>query len=191
MIDVKLIFHSDIEIIKQAGEIAYRTISKKTTEEYIKMLLKLEHTSVLEHCFYTFEIICDRAMSHEIVRHRIASYTQESTRYVDFTKKEIAFNIPETDKQISEKIDKLLLQTMDLYSELKNVFGKDVARCILPNMTQTKIMMTINARSLRNFFKLRSSKNAHKDMKELAHKMFLSLPLEHFVLFNDVYMVEE
>lgn len=187
MIDAKLIFHSNIEIIKQAGEIAYRTTSKKTTQEYIEMLMQLEHTSVLEHCFYTFEIVCDRAMSHEIVRHRIASYTQESTRYVDFTKKEIAFNIPETDKQISEKIDKLLLQTMDLYSELKNVYGKDVARSILPNMTQTKVMMTINARSLLNFFKLRNHLTAHKDMRKLSLMMFNLLPDEHKQIYKHLF----
>lgn len=192
MIKAKLIQHSNINIIKQAGVVAYRTQSKKTVEEYVKMLIKSGHESVLEHCFYTFEIICDRAMSHEIVRHRIASYTQESTRYVDFTKKDVAFNFPKEIKEFSfDRIEALTLSIMDVYKELKETYGTDVARCVLPNMTQTKIIMTINARSLRNFFKLRSAKNAHKDMRDLAYDMYLSLPIEHLVLFVDVFGLEE
>ena len=184
---VKLLQSSPLSIIQQSGVVAYRAMSKKTVEEYVKMLISIGHESVLEHCYFTFEIVCDRGVSHELVRHRIASYTQESTRYVDFSKKDIYFNI--TDKLDNDdriELENHLKQVMSLYDKLNKKYGKDIARGVLPNITLTKIIATFNARSLRNFIKLRLDNKAHFEIKKIASEILDCLGEEYSVLFKDI-----
>lgn len=156
----------------------------------IKKLIKKGHTSVIEHVVYTFSIKgISRVCSHQLVRHRIASYSQQSHRYVKVDKD--SFVEPESIKK--SKYTKLLWDNyLDTVFYLYDKFIdegmlKEDARFILPNAVKTELIMTINARSLRNFFQQRLDKESQWEIRELASKMLDLLPKVHKeILFNDL-----
>jgi thymidylate synthase (FAD) len=167
------------KLIEKAGRTAYKSenlITEDSSEVFIKKIVSLGHESVLEHFYITVRIICDRGVSHELVRHRIASYTQESTRYCNYSKGkfggELTFIKPYFWSSDSEKYE-IWLKTMEYIesSYLKLIelgATPQEARAILPNSLKTEIVTTMNIRSWRNFFKLRAVKTAHPQMREIA-----------------------
>jgi thymidylate synthase (FAD) len=181
---VKMITHTPepFEIIKKAGMTAYRSESKKDSISFAKMLIALGHESVLEHVSFTFEIVCDRGVSHELVRHRLASYTQESTRYVNFIKKDAFFIRPNFKNPKSVINFNIALKAIIFaYNEMiLNDESTDIARDILPNCLATTVVMTMNLRELRHFLKLRLSKLAHYKMREIATLIFLEMGISGF-----------
>lgn len=161
---------------------------------FLRNIIKRGHTSVLEHVSLTFDIICDRGVSHELVRHRIASYSQESTRYVkynnnmqfiepiDLYQNELLYDIWYNECEHSE----------DTYRKMMELGAKaQEARSILNNSLKTEVRMTINIRSLRNFFDLRCDKAAHPHMKEIAIPMLLTMKTYLPGLFDDIGYDEE
>lgn len=153
-----------------------KKIDKETRERMIKQVMGSGHTSTLEHASFTFGIEgISRACSHQLVRHRIASFSQQSQRYVNEIKNNFGFVIPPKIKAI-KKANVEFLKTMKnlrmVYEDLieMGVVPED-ARFVLPNAAATKIVVTMNARALLHFFELRCCKRAQWEIQELANLM--------------------
>lgn len=152
----------------------------------IEKVLGLGHFSVLEHASFTFGIEgISRACSHQLVRHRLASYSQQSQRYVKM--KDLEFFTPSAvadDQQIAARYSELMAECRRCYDELL-ASGLEVedARYVLPNAAETSIIMTANARSLLNFFELRMCTRAQHEIRELAALMLVEARKAAPVLF--------
>jgi thymidylate synthase (FAD) len=157
--------------IERYGRVCYKSEDKTTKSSargFIERIIKSGHESVVEHEKITVKITCDRGVSHEIVRHRIASYSQESTRYCNYSQskfgRELTLIKPCFWSEDSEEY-KVWLQTMRIieenYNHLIDTGTKpEEARSILPNSLKTEIVATMNLREWRHFFKLRTSNRA-------------------------------
>ena len=199
---VKLIAHTpDPEkVIATAAKLCYSSsdidslmegLTPEKTETFLDMLFNLGHESPIEHVAFTFAIEgISRACSHQLVRHRIASYSQKSQRYVDET--DFDYVIPENIKncpgalmayeylmasiQVDYEtirgclIEDFINQGMDQKAAEKK--ANEDARMVLPNACQTSIIVTMNVRSLFNFFKLRCCNRAQWEIRELAIEMY-------------------
>lgn len=181
--------------IEMCGRVCYKSeglIADGTAEKFVESIIKRGHESVLEHFSFTVNIVCDRGVSHEIVRHRLASYSQESTRYCNYSKGnfggEITFIKPIFLDENSEAYaiwEDACLTAEDRYFKMLN-FGctAQEARSVLPNSLKTEIAMTANIREWRHFFKLRTSPAAHPQMREVAKMMLADLKLKIPVVFD-------
>jgi thymidylate synthase (FAD) len=159
------------------SKIKPETLDKKPRKEQsavLEQVLKLGHTSVIEHASFTFAISdVSRSLTHQLVRHRIASYSQQSQRYVNLNEPNYVIP-PSIEKNMRTK--KAYEETMgviwDHYNKLLElkILAED-ARYVLPNATCTNIMVTMNARSLLNFFELRCCLHAQWEIRMLANKM--------------------
>ena len=163
----------------------------ENNRKLLKRLITLGHESVIEHVSYTFRIKgASRGFLQQLVRHRIASYSVQSTRY---TLKKLLSGavvdpaefcvIPEEFTQ-KEK-DVLLGILLELKRAVKK-FPNDVAKYLLPESFRTELVWTINARSLRNFLKLRLHPAAHFEIRRVAELVVEALPEEHLILFEDL-----
>lgn len=183
--------------IERAGRVCYKSesnISDTSAEKFIANIIKSGHESVIEHVSITFKIICDRGITHEIVRHRLASYSQESSRYCDYSGDkfggELTFIKPCYWNDDDENY-LLWRQTMETIEQnyltmRKNGARPEQARAILPNSLKTEIFMTANLREWRHFLKLRTSKRAHPQMRQIALKIFEILNSNLPVIFSDI-----
>lgn len=187
--------------IEKAGRVCYKSeskISDHSAEKFVENIIRSGHESVIEHFSITFRIICDRGVTHELVRHRIASYSQESTRYCNYSNdsfgNELTFIKPcfwdENDKNYL--IWKEAMQNAEKYylELMKNGAKPQEARDVLPNSVKTEIYVTMNIRSWRNFLKLRTSKRAHPQMREIAFMIYNCLYDNLPILFNDIEIEE-
>ena len=156
----------------------------------LKSLVEKGHGSILEHCCFTFSIEgISRACSHQLVRHRIASYSQQSQRYVRGEKfgAVIPPSIENDDGayhhycDILDKISSAYVLLVDKYK-----IPKEDARYLLPNATTTNIVVTMNARELLHFIELRSSKRAQWEIRQLAQEMLSQLLKVAPVIFGNV-----
>lgn len=171
------------EKIEIAGRVCYQSEPKGDPEKFIRMIIKRGHESVLEHGSLTFKLRTNRAIANEIVRHRLASYSQESTRYVKYD--DIEF-IP-GEKLKDPNLENLLLSAELAYKLLLTTdFKPEEARDILPNCTATTIVMTMNFRELRHFLKLRLDKAAHPQIRELAGMILEILKEKYPVFVEDI-----
>ena len=172
--------------IEAAGRICYKSeenITDGSAEIFVRSILKNGHESVIEHEKISVRVVCDRGVSHEIVRHRIASYSQESTRYCNYSKekfgKELTFIKPvfwEEDSKEYQLWKNLMKKTEASYNELIEMgAAPQEARSILPNSLKTEIVITMNLREWRHFFRLRTSKKAHPQMRQISRMI-----LEYF-----------
>ena len=183
--------------LERIGRTCYKSegnITEDSAERFVKTIIKNGHESVLEHESISVRVICDRGVSHEIVRHRIASYSQESTRYCNYSNdkfgNELTFIKPcffEEGSKGYEIWKKSMQNIENEYMELIEVGAKpQEARSILPNSLKTEIVMTMNLREWRHFFKLRCDKAAHPQMREVAN-MILDIFKEKLpVIFRDL-----
>ncbi|MFH1787088.1 MAG: FAD-dependent thymidylate synthase [archaeon] len=184
---VKLISHTPNPDIVCAAA-AYTTIKDKPPSELFKELMKDKkraekvlrnvvgygHHSVIEHAYFTFSIEgISRSCSHQLVRHRMASYSQQSQRYVKF--EEMNYVTPKTVKgAVKAKYDKKMGEIADFYREMLDAgIPAEDARFVFPNAAHTNIVVTMNARSLMNFFGIRCCYNAQWEIKGLADKMLV------------------
>ncbi len=183
--------------IELCGRVCYKSedrITDGSAEKFVSMILASGHESVLEHEKITVKFICDRGVTHEIVRHRIASYSQESTRYCNYSKdkfgNEITFIRPFFWEESDEKY-KVWANTMQ---EIENAYFKlieagakpEEARSILPNSVKTELMVTMNIREWRHFFRLRTSPKAHPQMRECAVPLLDEFKKRVPLLFDDI-----
>ena len=183
--------------IERCARVCYKSedrINDGSAEKFVGMILKSGHESVLEHEKITVRFVCDRGVTHEIVRHRIASYSQESTRYCNYSKDkfggEITFIRPcfwaEDDEKFA--VWKETMQSIeDSYVKLISLGAKpEEARSILPNSVKTEIMVTMNLREWRHFFKLRTAERAHPQIREVAIPLLNELKGLVPVIFDDI-----
>jgi len=165
--------------IENFGRVCYKSESNITATSagvFIAGIIKNGHESVIEHEKITVKIICDRGISHEIVRHRIASYSQESTRYCNYSNdkfgNELTFIKPTfwDETSVEYKIWREEMQRIEnSYLKLISLnVPPEQARSVLPNSLKTEIVVTMNLREWRHFFKLRTSKRAHPQMREIS-----------------------
>ena len=153
-----------------------KDVSLEEAREIIRRVLGYGHESVIEHACFTFFVEdISRSLTHQLVRHRIASYTQQSMRYVDLTKSEAYFIKPETiakQEELSGLFDEVMTRCKTVYDTLrrKGVPPED-ARFVLPIAMQAKIAVTMNARELRYFFMMRCCLRAQWEIRELANRM--------------------
>ena len=150
-------------------------LSNEDIKKLVRFVIKSGHHSTVEHINFTFAIEgVSRALTHQLVRHRIASYNQQSQRYVKF-KDNFEYITPPSlkkDKDIREKYDSLISSIHNLYMELldSGIEAED-ARYILPNASETKIIVSMNSRELLHFFTLRCCNRAQWEIRELAIRM--------------------
>lgn len=149
--------------------------SRSDREALLRKILSLGHTSVLEHANFTFGIEgISRACSHQLVRHRIASYAQQSQRYVSHKERFAAVTPPSIEQrpELLERYQALLDDIHDVYRQLidAGVPAED-ARFVLPNAAQTKLVMSMNARELLHFFNLRCCRRAQWEIRAMAKEM--------------------
>ena len=183
--------------IEKIGRVCYKSedkITGQSSERFVQNIIKSGHESVIEHEKISVRIICDRGVSHEIVRHRIASYSQESTRYCNYYKdkfgKELTVIKPLFWDESSEEY-KLWYKTMqnieESYNKMIEMGAKpQEARSILPNSLKTEIVVSMNLREWRHFFKLRTSIKAHPQMREVACDLLDELKKRIPVIFDDI-----
>lgn len=156
----------------------------------IRHIIEIGHESVLEHEKATVRIICDRGVSHEIVRHRIASYSQESTRYCNYNKKGVTFIKPLFFQEGSSKYN-LWLSAMQYCEDVYNLLicqgaSPQEARSVLPNSLKTEIVITFNMREWRHFFRLRCSPKAHPQMREITIPLLKEFQRRIPIIFDDI-----
>lgn len=187
--------------IERAGRVCYKSesnISDTSAEKFISNIIKSGHESVIEHVSITFKIICDRGVTHEIVRHRIASYSQESSRYCDYSGNkfggELTFIKPcfwnESDENFKLWKDTMAQLEKNYLTMRKNGAKPEQARSILPNSLKTEIFVTMNLREWRHFLKLRTASRAHPQMREVAIKIYKILNENLPILFSDIKVDE-
>jgi len=148
--------------------------SEKELTTILEQVMKLGHTSVVEHTSFTFAISdVSRSLTHQLVRHRIASYSQQSQRYVNLN--DPNYVIPPTiekDKHMKKAYGKTMSGIWKQYNKLLELgIPAEDARYVLPNATCTNIIVTMNARSLLNFFDLRCCMHAQWEIRKLANMM--------------------
>jgi thymidylate synthase (FAD) len=152
----------------------------------------LKHESTLEHEKITFKVTTSRWVTHELVRHRLASYTQESTRYVKYWEKhwyKIIYPVHmswKSDEEVQKWYD-IQVKIAESYGEmLQSNWQPQEARWILPNDLKTDIVVTMNLRALRHYFNLRCDKSAHSDIRIIAWELMYILKDIIPLLFDDI-----
>jgi len=187
-----------LRIIEFAGRICYKTESKigKDTNSFIKRLIQSGHHSVIEHISVSVLLICDRGVSHELVRHRLASFSQESTRFANYSKeqfgKEITVIKPFFWKEDSNQYS-IWLEAMQnaekSYLSLIELGAKaEEARSVLPNSLKTEIVISCNIREWRHIFQLRCAKDAHPQMREIMLPILKEFRNIIPILFEDIHI---
>lgn len=178
--------------IELCGRICYKSEDKITPDSSLRFvggLIKRGHESVLEHFSFSVRFVCDRGVTHEIVRHRIASYSQESTRYCNYEKADsITFIKPFfLEGEAYADWEKAMQNAEDSYMKLIREGAKpEQARSVLPNSLKTEIVMTANLREWRHFLKLRSASGAHPQIREVAIPLLNELKEKIPVVFDDI-----
>jgi len=214
-----------LKSIEIAGRTCYKSedkITEDSAKKFVQMILhERHHESVIEHEKVTVKVVCDRGVSHEIVRHRLASYSQESTRYCNYSidkfDNQITFIIPcWLDIPEGEYDQRLLNENEEWFKPLSHHYNtfdwpenywmhtiydieksynyliKELnwqpqqARSVLPNSLKTEIVITYNLREWRHFFKLRTSKAAHPQMREIACPMLDKFKELIPIIFDDI-----
>lgn len=183
--------------LESIARVCYKSETKITDSSYaglIKSLIQRGHESVLEHEKITVRIICDRGVSHELVRHRIASYSQESTRFCNYSNErfgsELTFIKPCFWAEDSEEYkiwhDSMQEAEKHYFDLLKANATPQEARSVLPNSLKTEIVMTMNLREWRHFFRLRTAEDAHPQMKEITCPLLRDFQNRIPILFDDI-----
>lgn len=183
--------------IEECGRVCYKSESRITDDsapKFVAGIIKRGHEAVLEHCSITVKFICDRGVSHEIVRHRIASYCQESTRYCNYSKGDFGGEItvikPCYLSEGTAAYDEWELACKCAETAYFNLLNSGLspqeARAVLPNSLKTEVVMTANVREWRHFLRLRCSKAAHPQMRELAMMLLNVLKEKVSVCFDDI-----
>ena len=185
-----------LQRLEAIGRVCYKSEDKITAgsaRKFISALIKNGHESVIEHASISVKVICDRGVSHEIVRHRLASYSQESTRYCNYSKSKfcnqltfirpfffepgsVRYNLWEHAMEFAEKT----------YLEMiSQGVRPEEARSVLPNSLKTEIIMTMNLREWRHFFRLRTAAAAHPQMRQVATLICKEFQTKIPVIFDE------
>jgi len=183
--------------IELAGRTAYKSedkITEDSSKDFVGMILKRGHLSVIEHQSVTVRIICDRGVSHEIVRHRLAAYTQESTRYCNYSKGKFGNEITVIEPVFWDKDDEKYKVWRSAMKHSEICYNRLIelgatpqeARSVLPNSLKTEIVITMNLREWRHFFTMRTSQAAHPQMREIAVPLLSEFKRRIPIIFDDL-----
>ena len=183
-----------LQMIEGAGRTCYKSEHKITSEsaqKFVSMILKRGHESVIEHMSASVLFVTNRGVTHELVRHRIAAYSQESTRYVNYKNRGMIFIKPVWWDKASEKSKdiwaKSAQQDVINYEDLLyEGWRPEEARDVLPNCLKTEIVTTFNLRQWRHVFKQRCSKAAHPQMRALMRDCLKGFQKYIPILFDDI-----
>lgn len=201
---------SALKLLELAGRTCYKSedrITDCTAEPFVnKLIHDYKHESVIEHANLTVKFIIDRGVSHELVRHRLCAFSQESTRYCNYGKKGVCFVIPPwtdfvpsvlTDEDIvwlakrhskASVVWLLAVQQSAIHYEtlLAEKWSPQQARSVLPNSLKTEIVVTANFREWRHIFKMRTAQAAHPQMREVMVPLCKELAEKLPVIFDGI-----
>lgn len=202
---------NELKHIERIGRVCYKsegniTEDGESAKKFVQMLISHDHTAMIEHSTLSVKFTVDRGISHEMVRHRIASFAQESTRYVNYSLDKFGNEINIIDirdgialdnkmkNMDAETIELIINEWLSAMLDAERHYLKmielgatpQIARSVLPNSTKTEITITANYREWRNFFKLRVPKTAHPQMREVAIPLLKELKLLIPVIFDDI-----
>lgn len=185
--------------------------ARESAKKFVKMLIDRKHEAMLEHSSLTIKFICDHGVSHELVRHRLASFGQESTRYCNYAGdkfgNELTFIEPlfffervereMTNKEYNDYILKqkawenaMMMAEKEYMFLIEHGATPQEARSVLPNSIKTEVVMTANYREWRHFFKLRAAREtgpAHPQMEEITKPLLKELHERIPIVFDDIY----
>lgn len=187
-----------LQRLEQCGRVCYKSEDKITdtsAEAFVRGIIRRGHEAVLEHCSFTVKFICDRGVSHEIVRHRMASFCQESTRYCNYSKDkfdgELTFIKPCFWDEGTQNYYDWYCACRSVEETYLRLLGRGVtpqeARAVLPNSLKTELVMTANIREWRHFLNLRCDPAAHPQMREVALLLLDKLHDAVPVCFDDLW----
>ena len=201
----------ELKHIEKIGRVCYKSEGKITEDgesakKFVKMLIDRGHEAMIEHSSLSVKFVVDRGVSHELVRHRIASFAQESTRYVNYSLEKFGNEINVIDIRDGINLDNKM-KNMDS-DTISAIMGEwclamedaekhymkmielgatpQIARSVLPNSTKTEITITANYREWRNFFKLRVPNTAHPQMREVTIPLLNELKRRLPIIFDDI-----
>lgn len=205
----------ELQHIEKIGRVCYKSEDKITEDgesakKFVKMLIDRGHEAMIEHSSLSVKFTVDRGVSHELVRHRIASFAQESTRYCNYSLDKFGneINVIEIDGGIEHDAKMKNMSTLERnaiedewasamedaerhYIKLMEMGATpQIARSVLPNSTKTEITITANYREWRNFFKLRTAKAAHPQMQEVTRPLLNELKTRLPIIFDDIEVEE-
>ena len=195
----------ELQHIEKIGRVCYKSEDRITDDgesakKFVKMLISNGHEAMIEHSSLSVKFVVDRGVSHELVRHRIASFAQESTRYCNYSKdkfgNEITVILPcFFDTGMGILSNSLVYQEWKLACEcaeeryfnlLKMGATPQEARTVLPNSLKTEITVTANYREWRNFFKLRTAEASHPQMREITIPLLKEIKTLIPIIFDDI-----
>lgn len=189
----------ELKHIEKIGRVCYKSEEKITEDgesakRFVKMLVSRGHEAMIEHGSISVKFICDRGVSHELVRHRIASFAQESTRYCNYSQdkfgNELTFIKPCFWKEGSDEYGNWVyaMNACELayMTLLESGATPQEARSVLPNSLKTEITITANYREWRNIFKLRTEMAAHPQMREVMRPLLITFKTLIPILFDDI-----
>ena len=201
----------ELKHIEKIGRVCYKSEGKITengesAKKFVKMLIDRGHEAMIEHSSLSVKFVVDRGVSHELVRHRIASFAQESTRYVNYSLEKFGNEINVIDIHDGINLDnKMKNMDSDTILAIMNEWclamedaekhymkmielgaTPQIARSVLPNSTKTEITITANYREWRNFFKLRVPNTAHPQMREVTIPLLKELKRRLSIIFDDI-----
>jgi thymidylate synthase (FAD) len=197
--DWKTAHDTILRMIEKAGRTCYKSEDKITPEsasKFVRNIIKHGHEAMLEHASLTVRFIVDRGVSHELVRHRVASYAQESTRYCNYSQDKFGNEITVVRPLwLKDGLAKDLWETAcenaeeSYFSLLAEGWTPEEARTVLPNSLKTEVVMTANMREWRHFFRLRAlgeTGKPHPQMEEVALSLLSDLQIHLPELFEDL-----
>ena len=189
-----------IDLLKQiekVGRTCYKSEDKITDDSALKFvagLIKQGHEAMIEHNSISVRFMCDRGVSHEIVRHRLASFGQESTRYCNYSNDKFSNQITVIEPCFTEKYSPQYLlwecacrhAEVSYFQLLEEGWKPQEARSVLPTCLKTEIVVTMNLREWRHFFKLRTPGTAHPQMRELTIPLLAEFKTSIPIIFDDI-----
>lgn len=191
-------FH-ELKAIERVARTCYKSedrisVDDESARKLIRHLIEDGHDAMLEHGSLTVKFICDRAVSHELVRHRMASYAQESQRYCNYSKDKFGGNVTFICPWWMNEMDvgypiwrEVCLDAEKAYFDLLDKgYLPQQARMVLPNCTKTEVVVTANYREWRHILKLRTAKDAHPDIRRLMEGLLNELHESLPVIFDDI-----
>ena len=181
--NVELVSKQSYEEMIKENELAIRNcyksedkITDDSAERMVRMMINSGHGAAIEFANVTFHIVCDRACSHQLVRHRMASYMQTSQRYVNYSKDKFSHSVPfiiPCNLKSYDKWEAFCSDAEETYFDMiENGDKAEVARSVLPNCVATSIYVRMNMRELRHFLELRLSNHAQADICDIANQMY-------------------
>lgn len=201
----------ELQHIEKIGRVCYKsedyiTEDGESAKKFVAMLIRNGHEAMIEHSFLSVKFTVDRGVSHELVRHRIASFAQESTRYCNYAKDKFGAKCAFIDlepgimldnkmkKMSAEEIALVLAEWKSAMEDAERHYMKllelgatpQIARAVLPNSTKTEITVSANYREWRNFFKLRVPADVHPQMREVTIPLLKELKGMIPVIFDDI-----